>query len=328
LNDVGSLGTSRSRSPRATRLALFAVCAVSAACDLGGEVDHDGQYGFFQPAGLPSTGARPLERLLVLEADGAADRTLFYFFEGDLGKAGIGVEDLRGIASRFSHFEMRFGRPPESHSLPDDTATEVERETLELYVDGEPATLWEVSSDELAESGGSRFAPTLGDVRAYFGVRPSAGDFSALELASTRGTLEYTPELAASRSTIERSADELRVDYGRLRRPDYVEVDFFQRLLRETDEAELDGSLWISLWPEWPAIAVNAVLASAFSQGCWVADEPLSVRVTQIARSYTTGETSDAAVVFRRLDTVQVAPDQWATGLELPELLGYCFGFR
>jgi hypothetical protein len=314
---------------RTTRLALFAACALSLACDLGGEVGHDGQYGFLQPAGLPSTGARPLERLLVLEADGAADRTLFYFFEGDLGKAGIGVEDLRGIASRFSRFEMRFGRPPESYSLPDETETEVEieREALELSVDGEPATLWEISSDELVESGASRFAPTLGDVRAYFGVRPSAADFSALELESTRGTLEYAPELAASRSAIERRGDELRVDYGRLRRPDYVEVDFFQRLLRETDEAELDGSLWISLWPEWPAIAVNAVLASAFSQGCWVADEPLSVRVTQIARSYTTGETSDAAVVFRRLDTAQVAPDEWTTGLELPELLAYCEGF-
>ncbi len=313
------------RSPRATRLALFAACALSVACDLGGEVGHDGQYGCLQPAGLPSTGARPLERLLVLEADGAADRTFFYFFEGELGKAGIGVEDLRGIASRFSRFEMRFGRPPESYALPEGSGAE--RETLELRVDDEPATLSELTSDELVESGASRFALTLGNVRAYFGVRPSAGDFSTLELESTRGTLEYAPELAASRSAIERSADELRVDYGRLLRPDYVEVDFFQRLLREADGAELDGSLWISLWPEWPAIAVNEVLASAFSQGCWVADEPLSVRVTQIARSYTTGETSDAAVVFRRLDTAEVAPDEWAAGLELPELLPYCDGF-
>src|ERR1044071_2904174 len=163
---------------RLERLALALSCALLVRCDLGGEVGHDRQYAFLSPAGLPSTGARPLERLLVLEADAAAERTLYYFFEGDLGRAGIGVEDLRGIARRFSRFEMRFGIPPESYALPEESDTEGERATLELRVDGEATTLAEITSDELLPTGASRFASTLGNARAYFGIRPSAADFT------------------------------------------------------------------------------------------------------------------------------------------------------
>lgn len=305
------------------RLALLG--ALLAACDLGGDVGHDGQYGFFSPAGLPSTTARPLERLLVLEADGTADRTLFYFFEGDLGKAGIGVEDLRGVASRFSRFEMRFGLPPETYAR--SAEVEAERATLTLRVDGEPTSLSEVTADELVEIGASRFAPTLGNVRAYFGVRPSAADFAELELDSERGSLAYTPELAAATPELQQSAEALRVEYGSLLRPDYIEVDFFQRIVRTSDDAELDAALFISLWPEWPAIAVNEALELAFAQGCWAADAPLSVRVSQIARSYTTGTTSDVAVVARRLDLALLRPDAWTAGLTLPSLLPYCEAF-
>lgn len=312
------------------RLALLCplLCTLLSGCDLGGEVDHDGQYGFFSPAGLPGTAARPLERLLVLEADGAVDRTLYYFFEGDLGEAGIGVEDLRGVASRFSRFEMRFGRPPESYALSDET--EAERATLILRVDGEPTTLTEITSEELVETGASRFGVSDAAVRVYFGVRPSSADFTELELASQRGSLSYTPELAVATPDLARDADALRIEYGRLSNPDYVEVDLFQRIFRTSDDVELDASLFISLWPEWPTVATNEVLDSAFAQGCWSADEPLSVRVSQIARSYTASpasQPSDIAVIARRLDLARLAPEQWTRALTLPSLLPYCEGF-
>lgn len=305
------------------RLALLATLLLG--CDLGGEVDHDGQYGFFSPAGLPSTAARPLERLLVLEADGAADRTLYYFFEGDLGQAGIGVEDLRGVASRFSRFEMRFGMPPESYALSDET--EAARATLILRVDGEPTTLTQITSEELVETGASRFGLSHASVRAYFGIRPSSADFTLLELDSERGSLRYTPELAVATPDLTRSADELRIEYGRLSNPDYVEVDLFQRIVRSSDEVGLDASLFISLWPEWPTVATNEVLDSAFAQGCWTPDAPLTVRVAQVARSYTSAPSSDIAIVARRLDLVELPPDQWTRELTLPSLLPYCEGF-
>ncbi len=313
------------------RLALLAtlLCTPLSGCDLGGEVGHDGQYGFLSPAGLPGTAARPLERLLVLEADGAADRTLYYFFEGDLGKAGIGVEDLRGVASRFSRFEMRFGMPPENYALVDEA--EIERATLTLRVDGEPTTLSELSAEELVETGASRFGPSHAAVRVYFGIRPSSAQFSELELDSARGSLAYTPELAATELELTRGADELRVEYGRLSKPDYVEVDLFQPIVRSSDGVELDASLFISLGPEWPAIATNEALDSAFAQGCWSADQPLSVRVSQVARSYTAApasQPSDLAVIARRLDLTQLAPEQWTRELTLPSLLPYCETFN
>jgi hypothetical protein len=300
-------------------------CALSTGCDLGGQVAHDGKYGFLEPAGLPSTGARPLERLLVVEADGEAERTLYYFFEGDLGEAGIGLEDLRGIAARFSRFELRFTTPRESYQLPSPSADLGDAPSLS--VDGEPVTLSELIGDELAATGASRFAGALGSARAYLGVRASAADFAELELRSTEGRLVYAPELAASRATVERTAEGLRVDYGRLRRPDYVEVDFFQRVLREADQVALEASLRVELWPEWPALAGNAALESALSHLCWLAEAPLAVRVTQNARAYYAGEGGDAAVVARRLDVGASDPAEWSAGLAPTSPAAYCEGF-
>jgi len=322
----------------------FPLLSLLVGCDLGGDVAHDGQYGFLPTAGLPGTGARPLERLLVLEADGAADRTLIYYFQGDLGRAGIGVEDLRDISRRFSRFEMRFDFPPAAYPLSPsgtdgqggeggatDGPSEPEpvRDTVALRIDDEPElALSELDSAELATTGATRFAPAIDAARAYFGIRRSSADFVALELDSSPGTLVYEPELAPSRLEIERSDSELRVEYGDLRRPDYVEIDFFQPLLRLADERELDGSARILLWPEWPAVASNEVLESAASQGCWLTDSPLSVRATQVARSYRADGNSDSAIVFRRLDTEELPPESWSEGLEPVEPLPYCDGFQ
>ena len=98
---------------------LFALAAsLALSCDFGADVAHRGAYGFLPTAAIPDTALRPLRFLLVVEEDPASERTLFYYFEGDLGRAGIGLESLPRIAARHGRSAMRFTPPLETFAIP------------------------------------------------------------------------------------------------------------------------------------------------------------------------------------------------------------------
>ena len=331
-------GRGRATGP-STFVRWAALSALSLSCDLGGEVQHRGEYGFLPGAELPATAPRPLNRLLIVEADGAADRTVFYLFSGELGAAGIGLEDLRVLWRRFARYEMHFDPPPESYAAASAGAAGASGDGgampepgLALRIDGETVSLTPLAGADLPATGAARFVDSLdgsgGPVLAYFGIWPSAGAFDRLQVDSPAGPVHYSAELGPARLSASSAETELVLSYGALDAPDYVQVDLFQRLIRLADETELEAALGISLPPEMAHAVRFSVISSAYSQGCWSDEQPISARLTQVARDYAVLDDGDAAVVFRRLDRIELEPELFRDAFEAGAPPGYCGGFR
>src|SRR5690606_40014645 len=100
---------------RASSLVAITTC-FALSCELGADVAHRGAYGFLPSAAVPDTTLRPLRHLLVVEEDPASERTLLYYFEGELGRAGIGLESLPRLARRHGRSAVRFERSEEHTS--------------------------------------------------------------------------------------------------------------------------------------------------------------------------------------------------------------------
>jgi hypothetical protein len=329
----------RRRTTRDSTLARWvALSALSLSCDLGGDVQHQGEYGFLPGAEVPATAPRPLNRLLIVEADGAADRTLFYLFSGELGAAGIGLEDLRVLWRRFARYEMHFDPPPESYAAEGAGAAGAAGDGatpepgLALRIDAETVSLTRLAAAELLATGAARFVASLdgsgGAVLAHFGIWPSARAFDRLHVDTPAGPLDYRAELGPAQLSASRSETELVLAYGALEAPDYVQVELFQRLIRLADEAELEAALGISLPPDIAHAARFSVISSAYSQGCWSGEQPISARLTQVARDYAVRNDGDAAVVFRRLDRIELEPELFSDAFEAGASSSYCSGFR
>jgi hypothetical protein len=322
-----------------TRVRWLALSALSLSCDLGGEVQHRGEYGFLPGASVPATVPRPLNRLLIVEADGAANRTVFYLFSGELGAAGIGLEDLRVLWRRFDRYEMHFDPPPESYAAESAGAggsSEDHGRTpepgLALRIDAETVSLAPLAAADLPATGAARFVASLngssGPVLAHFGIWPSARAFEQLQVDSPTGRLDYRSELGPAQLSAVRAETELVLSYGVLEAPDYLQLDLFQPLVRLADEAELEAALGISSSPESGHAARFDIISSAYSQGCWSSEQPISARLTQVARDYAVLEDGDAAVVFRRLDRIELEPELFRDAVEALAPPAYCSGFR
>jgi hypothetical protein len=327
------------RTRTSTRWRWLALSALSLSCDLGGEAQHRGEYGFLPGASVPATAPRPLNRLLIIEADGAANRTLFYLFSGELGAAGIGLEDLRVLSRRFARYEMHFDPAPESYAAESAGAggssgdgDETPVPGLALRIDAETVSLAPLAAAALRATGAARFVPSLdgsaGPVLVHFGIWPSARAFDQLHVDSPAGPLDYSAELAPAELSVRRAEAELVFSYGTLETPDYLQLDLFQRLIRLSDQAELEAALGISLPPELAHAAHFDVISSAYSQGCWSSEQPVSARLTQVARDYTVLDDGDAAVVFRRLDRIELEPELFRDAVEAGAPPAYCSGFR
>jgi hypothetical protein len=326
----------RCKTRISTRVRWLAVSALSLSCDLGGDAQHRGEYGFSPGASVPATAPRPLNRLLIVEADGAANRTLFYLFSGELGAAGIGLEDLRLLQRRFARYEMHFDPPPESYAAESagagGEAGGTPQAALALRIDAETVSLAPLTAGALRATGAARFVASLdgsaGPVLAHFGIWPSARAFDQLHVESPAGLLDYSAELGPARLSATRADTGLVLAHGALEAPDYLQLDLFQRLIRLDDGAELEAAVGISLAPDVAHAAGFDVISSAYSQGCWSGEQPTSARLTQVARDYTVLDDGDAAVVFRRLDRIELGPELFRDAFEAPAPPAYCSGFR
>jgi hypothetical protein len=318
-------------------VALAALLAL--ACDLGGDVDHRGRYGFLPGQGPVSTAPLPLRRLLVVESDASADRTRFYLFEGELGSAGIGVEDLRKLALGFNRFDMSFTPPIESPTPAgeggagggDSGGAEVAAppaEPLTLELDAESVELRALTSEELAAAGAGRFSSALEGtgfrVRAYFGARAGAASFERLSVAG----VSYERALSAIELRTELVEAKLAVDYGDPQGLDYLELELSQPLLRTEDEQPLDAGVITRMWSGTVYAPSFELLGNVFAQGCWSLDAPLRLRSTQYAQSYSARPGGDFAVLERRTDQIELAPEDWNEAIGEVPLAGYCAAFE
>ena len=78
--------------------ALFALALQ--ACNMQADVENLGGYTFLPGAPVVDTTALPLRHLVLVERDTAHEHTLVYYFAGDLGAAGLGLEEAESAAAR------------------------------------------------------------------------------------------------------------------------------------------------------------------------------------------------------------------------------------
>lgn len=213
------------------RVRGFALGACLLACQ-GPEVNHVGSYVFLPNAPVSDTDPLPLEHFLVIEQDGLSGESLFYYFEGRLGAAGIGLSSLERIRAYYGQFRLRFEYPLARYTSPPaqaGTAGEtgvdgsgvpagaggqggasgsgwyaaldpaVLARALELRVGQHSVPLVALDSETLSQVGATRFLSTLSSgqwsISAYFGVLPFTDPLGSIELSSEDGVLRYEPSL-------------------------------------------------------------------------------------------------------------------------------------
>jgi hypothetical protein len=307
-------------------LALAALLLL--ACDNGGDVDHRGRYGFLPGQGPVSTAPLPLSRLLVVESDAGAERTRFYWFEGDLGAAGIGVDDLRRLAVGFNRFDMSFATPVENPPPAGEgggaNEPEVPVETRTLELDDENVELHSLTSDELARVGAARFAGALEGsdfrIRAFFGALPGAASFHRVAIDTFEHTRQLSPlELEA---TLVESA--LAVSYGDPSGLDYIELGLFQPVVRSEDQQPLEAGVITRMWPGTVYSPSFELLSNVFEQACWSLESPLTIRVTQYSQVYSERAEGDVAFLERQSDQLELAPLDWNPAIGDARSVDYC----
>jgi len=314
------------------------------ACSLGGDVGQDGEYVFLPGSHVVDTAAYPLEHLLVVEDDGETGRAYVYLFSGQLGRAGIGLPDVRRTAAQSQGFQMAFDTPRARYA---DAPVPSRGAPLTLHMGEQSFELARLDDDGLTQSGARRWLGTTTsdeiDVRAYFGVLRHGAPLAEMVIELGDDELRFVPELTPStpRATI---ADEalhvafLADDRGELEplRADSLVVDLWQALtpVGSGDDdagvpaAETEAIVRLTVATDGEYAAGGALITDAAGKGCWSADEPLAVRVDQVFRRYVPRGGGDLAIIHHRFDGTTLTAAQWGPLLSEPKPATYCEGYE
>jgi hypothetical protein len=316
------------------KLAVAGFLAALTSCNVDADVNQFGGYTFLPGSYVADTAALPLRHLVIVERDLAAGLTLVYYFEGDLGRAGLGLEDLRRKALRHGVLSQRFAFPPTRYA---EAIEPEEAGGLAADIDAEPMMLSALDTEALYAVGASRFLRTVDDpefpVRAYFGSIERASGLLLLRLELEGEQLSYAFALDASDVAPAIDGNVISVDPGAIERAGELEIELGQNVTRLSDEAELESGLFALLAPGASFdVPVEAVLA-AFSGNCWSLERPLHSRVTQLFQRYEARESGDFAVIERRRDTGELDPERLANFVTQaaenpPPPASYCSDFR
>jgi hypothetical protein len=280
----------------------------------------------------------------MIEADALADRTLFYLFRGELGRAALGIADLRRITREQGGAKLRFEFATSHYgfSAPDwggagaggaagsaAGASSLPEPALSLSVDEQRVELFAVDAATAFELGVTRFLRATDSldyaVSVFWGARPSSADFEWIEVPSDSGPLRHRTEVRAVEVTVESDeSDNLVVLHDELRGADYKLIDLLQQTTRTSDHALVNAVARTSYPPSTKYRASPSLRAVAQPGLCWSLERPLFARVTQVARRYQTRKDEDFAVIHQRRDFAEVPLALWEVGVEDAEPASYC----
>ena len=321
-----------------------AVSGALAGCSVGGDVGQDGQYAFLPGSNVVDTTPYPLEHLLLLEEDADAGRSYVYLFSGQLGRAGIGLADIRRITAQSQGFQMAFDTPRARYA---DEEVPSRGAPVTLRMADDVLELSRLDDAGLPQSGARRWLASTGsgelDVRAYFGVLRRSLSLVELTIELAEDELTFVPELrpALPVATIDDNVLHLPLASGEdtRRQPlraDYLIVDMLQTITptASADDdggvppAETEAIVRLTLPATAGYEAGAALVTDAAGKGCWSAKEPLAVRVDQVFRRYLERRGGDVAFVHHRFDSTRLAPELWSPLLMDPKPATYCEGFE
>jgi hypothetical protein len=320
-----------------------------AACSLGGDVSQDGEYVFLPGSHVVDTVAYPLEHLMVIEDDGDTGRAYVYLFSGQLGRAGLGLPDVRRLAAQSQGFQMAFETPRARYA---DAPVPSRGLPLTLRMGDQSFELSRLDDDGLTQSGARRWLSSTdsGDfeVRAYFGVLSHHAPLTELAIELPDDELSFEPELTPSMPAATVADETLHVAFlgdDRIEpeplHADNLVVDLWQAItpadaaggsadddagVAPAVETEAIVRLTVPTGGEYTAGA--PLVTDAAGKGCWSAERPLAVRVDQVFRRYLPRGKGDLAVIHHRFDGTTLAAAQWTPLLAEPDQARYCEGFE
>jgi hypothetical protein len=279
--------------------------------------------------------------LLIVEQDAQAERTLYYLFEGELGRANLGIPDLRRVAFDFGYADIRFDFPLSRYRFgaghggggeggAGGEPTSAPAPVRTLSVDGQSVDLFEVTDATAYELGVTRFLGVIASadyrVKAFWGSRESAKAFGSVRWPSGARILEHEAELSPSELRLSQGEeDEVLVDNDPFEGADYKVVDLFQRIVRSEEGDDVDALVRTSLGVQTEYRATPELLSSVWHALCWTSERPLFARVEQVARSYHRAhDGGDFAVIHKRRDFARVPRGAWRRSAPEGEPPGYC----
>ena len=319
-----------------------------AACSLGGDVSQDGEYAFLPGSHVVDTAAYPLEHLLVIEDDGDTGRAYVYLFSGQLGRAGLGLPDVRRLAVQSQGFQMAFETPRARYA---DAPVASRGLPLTLRMGDQSFELARLDDDGLTQSGARRWLSSTdsGDyeVRAYFGVLSHRAPLTELVIDQEDGELSFTPELTPSMPDATVADEALHVAFlgnDRLERDplhaDYLVVDLWQAITPApaagagdddagvAPAAETEAIVRLTVPTEGEYAASAPLVTDAAGKGCWSSEQALAVRIDQVFRRYLPRPRGDLAVIHHRFDGTTLEATLWSPLLAEPKQASYCEGYE
>jgi len=296
------------------------------SCGIQTDVGHSGQYTSLPESEVADTNLYPMKHLVLVEEDALSGKTFIYLFSGNLSEAGIGIEDLQRVALRFGRYNIAF-RYPRSFFL--EQTIESTGKRLELInADSAVGELQPLEEDDhLYLSGAFPILRTLNmDVQAWFGTYQSNEVSGPVTLTLGEDTLEIHSPLNLPTFTVTPEEDRINIDTGALSGLDYRVMDLFQTGSSIEDGTPREFTVATSLGPHDEYFASHLLLQDAFGKSCWSIEKSLKLRITQVARRYVEDSTNPWGIIYRRINTRNIAPDDWQSIIDTStlEMASYC----
>lgn len=317
---------------------LYLLIAGLVGCNVGNEVDNDGQYAFLPGTNVDDLAPYPLERLLVVEEDAETRRAYVYLFAGDLHGAGVAVQDLRRIALNYNRFQMAFD-PPRARYAEDRVPASGEPLELALRDDEEDGgvpdggltvELTRLNNAGLGQTGAQRWLNTVTNadhpVRAYFGVIELNGaKLGAFAIEDGKTEIEFESRLVTPKLEVTIEDELLELDYGTLKFVDSLTFDLWQPIKgKEEPHTVVEAAVRMQLPPGAKYAAGKLLVTDAAGKGCWSDEAALGVRLAQLGRRYNE-EHGGLMTVHVKRDAIRLDPEQWTDELlGKPVFADYC----
>ena len=321
------------------RVLALSAALLAGSCGFGHDVAQSGSYVIVPSTPVTDSAPYPLATLLIVQRDVGLGQTRFYAFRGELGRADLGIEDLRRVATRFGAPQMAFD--PELKRFEPDDVPKSRGNPLaaQLGPDAEnELSLVRLNDNGLQATGATRWLARVSstdyDVTAYFGLLDNA---DAIPIAIGRAGLDFEPPDDAPELKFTRDDEKIALEFAS--KADYVVIELVQPIEEkkaddDDDEADggtdariLDGLVRTSLAPSTKYQVSAKLLTDVAGKGCWSPDRPLQARLHQFFRRYEQQAKGDWAVVYERIDSVEIGADDWTALLGDPTPANYCRDF-
>lgn len=303
--------------------------ALVSSCGLQSDVDHYGEYRYMNGTDVTDTVLYPMDHFVLVEEDALSGRTLVYLFSGELGQAGIGLQDLSRVAARFGGYRVSF-RYPRSFYLAQPIESEGPAIQL-ISLDQEVGTLSPLRADEhLYLSGAFPILRSVNvGVSAWFGTFTNNEVEAMVEFEIAGQTIELDSPLGVPAFEVVPQEERITLNTGSLPQADYRIMDLFQTGSFKEDASPREFTVETWLDSDTDYYASHGLLQDAYEKACWSTEKSLKLRITQVAQQYVSRAGESWGIVYRRIHSRNVAPNDWLPLIDpgSPHVAAYCSNY-